>query len=441
MARRSSPPAGSSYELVRAGQGRRATRSTSANDAAERDPQDWTLQGSNDGNDWTTLDTQTGQSFAERFQTKQYDVANDQPRTSYYRLDITREPRRRHRPARRAAALQRRRRRRRRPPDMRSARRPAARAARYNAKPNAGFTGVRALQLRAASTPPTAAATPTTRSSTSTSPVTPDTELSYLIFPELRPTTTSSYPSTYASVDLAFTDGTYLSDLGAIDQHGVDARARRARARRRRSTPTSGTTCVSRIGDVAAGKTIDRILVALRQPRRARPTSAAGSTTSRSTAARRSSRATHLSDWVVTTRGTNSSGSFSRGNNIPATAVPHGFNFWTPVTNAGSLSWLYEYQRGNNADNLPTIQAFAASHEPSPWMGDRQTFQVMPSAASGTPDAEPQRPRAAVPARERDRASRTTTASRSRTGMQDRDRADRPRGDRSASRSRRRART
>ena len=24
------------------------------------------------------------------------------------------------------------------------------------------------------------------------------------------------------------------------------------------------------------------------------------------------------------------------------------------MTNAGSMSWLYEYQRGNNADNLPT---------------------------------------------------------------------------------------
>lgn len=94
----------------------------------------------------------------------------------------------------------------------------------------------------------------------------------------------------------------------------------------------------------------------------------------------------HVSDYALTTRGTQSSGGFSRGNNFPATAVPHGFNFWTPVTNASSLSWLYDYARANNADNLPTIQAFSASHEPSPWMGDRQTFQVMPSAASGTPD-------------------------------------------------------
>ncbi|MGO4428612.1 glycoside hydrolase family 92 protein, partial [Streptomyces sp. MCAF7] len=54
---------------------------------------------------------------------------------------------------------------------------------------------------------------------------------------------------------------------------------------------------------------------------------------------------------------------------------------------AGSRSWLYEYARANNDDNLPTIQAFSASHEPSPWMGDRQTFQLMPSTATGTPDA------------------------------------------------------
>ena len=90
----------------------------------------------------------------------------------------------------------------------------------------------------------------------------------------------------------------------------------------------------------------------------------------------------HLSDYALTTRGTNSSGSFSRGNNFPAAALPHGFNFWTPVTNSSSLSWLYDYARANNDDNLPTLQALSLSHEPSPWMGDRQTFQVMPSAAS-----------------------------------------------------------
>ena len=56
------------------------------------------------------------------------------------------------------------------------------------------------------------------------------------------------------------------------------------------------------------------------------------------------------SDYAVTTRGTHSTGGFSRGNNFPATAVPHGFNFWTPMTNAGSTSWLYEYHREQQRD-------------------------------------------------------------------------------------------
>ncbi len=40
-------------------------------------------------------------------------------------------------------------------------------------------------------------------------PVTKQTELSYRIFPELTGGDLT-YPSTYAAVDLAFTDGTYL---------------------------------------------------------------------------------------------------------------------------------------------------------------------------------------------------------------------------------------
>ena len=61
------------------------------------------------------------------------------------------------------------------------------------------------------------------------------------------------------------------------------------------------------------------------------------------------------------------------------------------------------------------LQAFAASHEPSPWMGDRQTFQVMPSPAPArrTPAAAPARWRSGTTTRS---PGRTTTASRSRTG-------------------------
>jgi predicted alpha-1,2-mannosidase len=85
------------------------------------------------------------------------------------------------------------------------------------------------------------------------------------------------------------------------------------------------------------------------------------------------------SDYVNALRGSNSGGSYSRGNTFPATAVPFGFNFWTPMTDANSTSWIYDYTRGS-------IQAFTISHMPSPWMGDRQTFQVMPQTGAVTVD-------------------------------------------------------
>ena len=80
-------------------------------------------------------------------------------------------------------------------------------------------------------------------------------------------------------------------------------------------------------------------------------------------------------DYVNTLRGSNSGGGYSRGNTFPATAAPFGFNFWTPMTDANSTSWIYDYTKSS-------IQAFTISHMPSPWMGDRQTFQVMPQTGS-----------------------------------------------------------
>ncbi|WP_226911334.1 GH92 family glycosyl hydrolase [Gallaecimonas mangrovi] len=93
-------------------------------------------------------------------------------------------------------------------------------------------------------------------------------------------------------------------------------------------------------------------------------------------------------DYVDTRRGSNANYNFSRGNTFPAVALPHGFNFWTPTTLASS-NWIYQYQQSNDANNQPRLQAFALSHEPSPWMGDRQTLQIMPAMASSAPPLAP----------------------------------------------------
>ncbi|GLZ75584.1 alpha-1 2-mannosidase [Actinorhabdospora filicis] len=355
---------------------------TSANDAPERDPRDWTLQGSEDGAAWVDLDRRAGEEFTERFQTKEYRYAGTTP-YRHYRLDVTRNggagivqlgelqlsngddtppP----------------------PTDMRSVLAGGPRSA-PAAKARVGYTGLRSLEFagrhlaegRAYSYNKVLDVDVTVMAST---------ELSYLMFVSATEGDLRN-PGTYASVDLAFADGTYLSQLGAVDQHGVRLDPV-SQGRSKTLSVNQWNHTSARIGLVAAGKRISRILVAYDNPE-GPPTgfrnflddvSIVGAPPVETRIA--------PSDWVLTTRGTQSSGSFSRGNNLPATAVPHGFNFYTPVTSAGSLSWLYEYHRANDANNRTALQALSVSHQPSPWMGDRQTFQVMPSAAAGAPPAD-----------------------------------------------------
>ncbi|HEY8902841.1 MAG TPA: RICIN domain-containing protein [Chthoniobacterales bacterium] len=57
-------------------------------DVATRDPKDWQLQGSQDGSSWTTLDTQSGQTFAYRLQQHTYNIGNTTA-YRYYRLNVT----------------------------------------------------------------------------------------------------------------------------------------------------------------------------------------------------------------------------------------------------------------------------------------------------------------------------------------------------------------
>jgi hypothetical protein len=61
---------------------------TSANNNPTSDPASWQFQGSNDGTSWTTLDTRTGQVFAARAQTNEYNFTNTTA-YQYYRLNVS----------------------------------------------------------------------------------------------------------------------------------------------------------------------------------------------------------------------------------------------------------------------------------------------------------------------------------------------------------------
>ncbi len=249
-------------------------------------------------------------------------------------------------------------------------------AAALTAKPGVGFTGLHSLHYRG-----NAGGQQQVELYAVDLPVHADTQLSWLLFPvsnagDLR------NPANYMAVDLLFDDGSRLSTRGALDQHRIGASAR-AQGEGRTLYPDQWNYLSVDVGAVAAGRTIKRIMLSHDGP----AATFEGYLDDLRIGATPADTRRRPSDVVDTRRGTNSNGRFSRGNNFPAVAVPHGFNFWTPVTDAGS-NWIYQYQQRNGADNRPRLEAFALSHEPSPWMGDRQTFQLMPQAvAHGAPSA------------------------------------------------------
>lgn len=61
---------------------------TSANDAPERDPNEWNLEASNDGENWETIDTREGVVFETRHLTHRFDVQFPEA-YKYFRLNLT----------------------------------------------------------------------------------------------------------------------------------------------------------------------------------------------------------------------------------------------------------------------------------------------------------------------------------------------------------------
>ncbi|NQZ80092.1 MAG: PKD domain-containing protein [Colwellia sp.] len=62
---------------------------TSGGDAPGRDPKEWTLEASNDGTNWTTIDIQSEQAFTGRRVTNQYQISGNTTKYSQYRYHFT----------------------------------------------------------------------------------------------------------------------------------------------------------------------------------------------------------------------------------------------------------------------------------------------------------------------------------------------------------------
>jgi predicted alpha-1,2-mannosidase len=218
-------------------------------------------------------------------------------------------------------------------------------------------------------------------------PVSSDTELSYFVAPEFTTKDKRAHAASYVSIDLAFSDGSYLHQLkSATDQDGF------------RATPAeqgkSGTLIMNQwnqklidLGKVAKGKIITRILIAYQAP--------VSNTTFRGAiddirigpSLSETGNQTTPVDKVNILRGTASSGAFPRGNTVPAIGVPNGFTYWAPAIDSSAKELIYPYNKNNDPDNLPEIQSFSLSQSANDQDGIQQSFQVMPSGFFGTPSA------------------------------------------------------
>jgi len=244
----------------------------------------------------------------------------------------------------------------------------------YAAKARAGYSGVRALRYQADGQGGRLQLFPVDIA------VGDATTLSYKVLPEIVGAATEA--STGVAIDLVLYDGRRISSLDLRDHHGVRLGAA-AMAASRTLYPQQWAHKEIRLGSLKG-----RRIKAIELEVQAGAGGASGWIDDLVIGDVVRSAITRPSDYALTTRGTQANGTYSRGNNIPATAMPHGFNFWTPATDAGTLSWLYRWNEQNDPENRPRLQALSLSHQPSPWMGDRQTFQIMPSSASGQPDPD-----------------------------------------------------
>lgn len=193
---------------------------TTANDAPERDPKNFSVEGSVDGSTWTTLDTRSNQAFPERRAGYDFSTSNTTA-YSWYRLSIAANGN--------GGLIQLA------DWDIRDARAstPGMLAGIGSgpsngptSKQGVGFSGTKALRFGGKHTGEGRAAASDLLFDRVGAALTRDSELSYQVFPDLAKDV--QYPSTFVAVDLVLDDGTTLSkktDLQDANGFGVSARA------------------------------------------------------------------------------------------------------------------------------------------------------------------------------------------------------------------------
>lgn len=348
----------------------------SANDANERDPMAWTVYGSNNGNTWTVLDSQKDIYFDARYQKMVFAFNNNTP-YSYYKLEITKNRTggnmtqiaafevgtlNTSSSSTGAKAL-----------DVSTGTGPSVT---WTNNANDGWTGDRALTVTGSNILGGKVYCTNVLYDNLNIRVTDNTELDYVIFPSFYTENSDGYDFAFYNmhfmIDLAFSDGTYLSDLGAVDQNGIDMTPQ-AQAEGECLYTMQWNEVRTRIGEVAKGKTITKVLLNYACDNAESGKSFRAFFDDIVIKNEEPAVYTHLSDYVNILRGTNASGTFSRGLTIPAVTMPNGFNYYIPVTNTHSNApYFYQLSASKN-----TMSHFEISHIASNWVGGWGSWQFM----------------------------------------------------------------
>lgn len=366
---------------------------TSTNNYNMNAPMDWRIEGSKDGKNWTVLDTIEGQSFSKRSQTKKFEFENTEY-YSHYRMVITKKA-----GAETSGAIQ--------FSDFilrensitsesitSGALSPnvivGGPLKTYLGQLNLPWKGERSLKVTASHIGVDRGYSNAYLYKDLNIPVTEYTRLQYLVVPDFQdngaedtdPTNYDyEYTSHYVALDIQFTDGTYLSDLGAVDQYGNSISAR-AQGEQKVLFTRNWNKIETIVGDVAKGKVIDSILVVYDKPSNATENGA--------------ELLAYFDDvkiydvaplyydspveYTDSRRGSNDSAAqTNRGQTYPTTCVPNGFNIWTPSTSDGGRK-LYNYHPSNK------IQHFMITHQVSYHLFDYDAFMFMPNTSIENPD-------------------------------------------------------
>ncbi|MDR0570930.1 MAG: GH92 family glycosyl hydrolase [Clostridiales Family XIII bacterium] len=217
-------------------------------------------------------------------------------------------------------------------------------------------------------------------------PVGTDTLFSYLILPDYSSYTSFDweFTSQYIALDLEFSDGSRLSELGGTDQYGHFLTGA-AQGGNKHLYSKQWNLVKCDLSKIAAGKTVSKIFVNYDKP-----DNRSGKTLNidayvdcvKIGSADMSPKATPV-EYANIFVGNNDKGLYSRGLQWPAVMTPNGFNCWCP-SNYPVTTWLGSSYTGNKIFTpYPDagITHFTVSHQASLWIGDFGTFQFMPNTS------------------------------------------------------------